>query len=65
LVINGDKDAVLPEHALALSRLLPKARLAIMPGGHGDYIGEISTPNANSNIQTLVVAMINEFLKAK
>lgn len=41
LVINGDADVVRAEHALALSRALPHAQLAILPGGHGDYIGEI------------------------
>lgn len=65
LVINGDTDVVLPDHALTLSRLLPNAHLAILPGGHGDYIGEICSPKANSKIPSLVVALINEFLKAK
>jgi pimeloyl-ACP methyl ester carboxylesterase len=39
-VINGDKEVVLAEHALKLSHALPNAQLAILPGGHGDYIGE-------------------------
>lgn len=65
LVINGDKEAVFPDHALALSRLLPNGRLAILPSGHGDYIGEICAPNTNSKIPSLVVTLINEFLKAK
>ena len=32
LVVCGDADVVRPEHAVALSRLLPHARLAILPG---------------------------------
>jgi pimeloyl-ACP methyl ester carboxylesterase len=32
LVICGDKDVVRPEHAVALFRLLPHARVAIVPG---------------------------------
>jgi pimeloyl-ACP methyl ester carboxylesterase len=62
LVINADADMVRPEHALALSRILPHAQLAILPGVHGEYIGEICTPGKNSKIPALVTAMIVEFL---
>lgn len=64
LVINGDKDFVLAEQALRLSKTLPNARLVILPAGHGDYIGEICSPNPNGQIPNLVVAMIEEFLQA-
>jgi len=33
---------VKPEYAVALSQMIPQARLMIVPGGHGDYMGEIS-----------------------
>jgi hypothetical protein len=36
----GDRDIVKPEHAVELSRQIPGARLLILPGGHGDYLGE-------------------------
>ncbi|HVG11570.1 MAG TPA: alpha/beta hydrolase [Flavisolibacter sp.] len=49
LVINGDAEVVRVEHALTLSRLLPHAQLAILPGGHGDYIGEICAKNIKSS----------------
>jgi pimeloyl-ACP methyl ester carboxylesterase len=62
LIINGDADVVRPEHALELSRTLPHAQLAILPGGHGDYIGEICATNKNSKIPALATAMIEEFL---
>jgi len=62
LVINGDADVVLPEHALALSRLLPHGQLAILPGGHGEYIGEICSRDPHSKIPLLVTAMIKSFL---
>lgn len=64
LVINGDADVVRPEHALALSRILPRAKLAILPGGHGDYIGEICAANSTGKIPSLVTALISEFLLA-
>ncbi len=63
LVINGDKEAIKAEHAFALSRILPHGQLTILPGGHGDYIGEICAPDKNSKIPLLVVGMINEFLQ--
>jgi pimeloyl-ACP methyl ester carboxylesterase len=62
LVINGDAEVVRVEHALALSRVLPHARLAILPGGHGDYIGEICAADKNSRLPALVTAMIEAFL---
>jgi pimeloyl-ACP methyl ester carboxylesterase len=62
LVINGDSEAVRADHALALSRLLPHAQLAILPGGHGDYIGEICAPDTNSRMPAFVTTMIDEFL---
>jgi pimeloyl-ACP methyl ester carboxylesterase len=65
LVINGDAEVVRTEHALELSRLLPHAKLAILPGGHGDYIGEICAVDKHSKIPALVVAMINDFLNSK
>ncbi|MVT44868.1 alpha/beta fold hydrolase [Chitinophaga oryziterrae] len=63
LVINGDAEVIRAEHAMELSRTLPHAQLAILPGGHGDYIGEICAPDKHSKIPALVVAMIDDFLK--
>jgi pimeloyl-ACP methyl ester carboxylesterase len=63
LVINGDAEVILAEHALALSRTLPHARLAILPAVHGEYIGEICTTGKDSKLPALVTAMIEAFLK--
>jgi pimeloyl-ACP methyl ester carboxylesterase len=62
LIISGDTDVVRPEHALELSRTLPHAHLAILPGGHGEYIGEICSTNKNSKMPLLATALIEEFL---
>jgi pimeloyl-ACP methyl ester carboxylesterase len=62
LVINGDSDVVRAEHALSLFRLLPHAQLAILPGGHGDYIGEICAPDKKSTMPTFATSMIEAFL---
>ncbi|MEO8413311.1 MAG: alpha/beta hydrolase [Ginsengibacter sp.] len=60
-IIIGDRDVATPEHAAEMHRLLPNSRLAIIPGGHGDYIGEMTTPQDNTVI-TATVSLINTFL---
>ena len=62
LIIIGDQDVVRPEHAVEMFRLLPHARLAILPGIHGAYIGEVTTGIENSKIPDLAVSIIEEFL---
>jgi hypothetical protein len=53
LIINGHAEVVRAEHGLSLSRALPHAQLAILPGGHGDYIGEICAADKHSKIPAL------------
>jgi pimeloyl-ACP methyl ester carboxylesterase len=43
LIIAGNKDVVTPEHAVEMYRQIPNATLMILPGGHGDCIGELTT----------------------
>jgi pimeloyl-ACP methyl ester carboxylesterase len=62
LIIIGDEDVVRPEHAVEMFRLLPHARLAILPGKHGAYIGEATTEMEDSRIPDLAVSIIEEFL---
>jgi pimeloyl-ACP methyl ester carboxylesterase len=40
LIVVGDRDIVRLEHAVELTRLIRDARLLVLPGGHGDYLGE-------------------------
>ena len=63
LILNGDTDVVRPEHALQLFHMLPHAKLAILPGGHGECIGEVCSPDKDSKVPALVVALIEDFLK--
>ena len=60
-IVIGDKDVVTPEHAAEMHRLLSNSRLAILPGGHGEYIGEITTPQ-DTTLIAATVSMINKFL---
>lgn len=60
-IIAGDKDVVTPEHAVEMHRLISNSQLAIIPGGHGDYMGEMNTP-LNRILIEATVSMINKFL---
>lgn len=61
LIITGDRDVTTPVHAAEIQSLLSGSRLAVFPGGHGDYIGEITTPQ-DSVMISATVNMINKFL---
>jgi pimeloyl-ACP methyl ester carboxylesterase len=60
-IIAGNADVVSPEHAVEMYRLLPHAQLAILPGAHGEYIGEITTPQDTDFIAG-TISMIEKFL---
>ena len=62
LIIIGDKDIISPEHAIELHRQIINSELAIIPGGHGEYIGEITTIKPDFKESDLVVPMIEKFL---
>ncbi|MGM7778226.1 alpha/beta fold hydrolase [Arthrobacter sp. KNU-44] len=40
LVLLGDRDVIKPEHGVQVVRAIPGSRLMIVPGNHGDYLGE-------------------------
>ena len=65
LIIIADQDIITPEHALELHRQIANSELAIIPGGHGEYIGEITTVEPDFNESELVVPMIEKFLNKK
>ena len=62
LIIIGDKDVIKPEHAIEMHRQIANSSLAIIPGVHGEYIGEITTLNSNSKEAGFVIPMIERFL---
>lgn len=64
LIVIGDQDVVRPEHAVELTRLIPAARLLILPGGHGDYLGEAVTTQKESDYPELTARLIGQFLDA-
>jgi pimeloyl-ACP methyl ester carboxylesterase len=42
LVVAADHDVVRVEHTVLLASLIPNGRLLIVPGNHGDYLGELA-----------------------
>jgi pimeloyl-ACP methyl ester carboxylesterase len=64
LVLLGDRDVPTLEHALELTRLLPRARLMILPAGHGDYLGEAILGKPGSAVPELTAGFIEQFLDA-
>ncbi|HEV7745783.1 MAG TPA: hypothetical protein VGO56_12365 [Pyrinomonadaceae bacterium] len=62
LVVIGDRDLPTPEHAVEMYRLMARARLAILPGTHGSYMGEAMSAQVDTKVMELFVAMVEEFL---
>ncbi len=64
LIIVGDRDIVKPEHAVELTRLIPDARLIVLAGGHGDYLGEAIATQRATRAPELTAGLVEEFLDA-
>ena len=62
LLVNGDTDVATSEHVVTLSKMISNCKLAIIPGGHGAYIGEITTLKENYNDTDFIVPIIENFL---
>jgi pimeloyl-ACP methyl ester carboxylesterase len=64
LILTGDRDVPLPEHAVEMYRLMPHASLTILPGGHGDYMAEITTLKT-AHIPPTAFPVIEDFLNER
>jgi pimeloyl-ACP methyl ester carboxylesterase/uncharacterized protein YndB with AHSA1/START domain len=65
LIVLGDQDIVKPEHAVELTRLISGARLLVLPGGHGDYLGEAVMTQKPTRYPELTARLIDEFLDSE
>lgn len=65
LIVLGDQDIVKPEHGVELAHLIPGARLLVLPGGHGDYLGEAVMTRRATRYPELTARLIEEFLDAR
>lgn len=63
LIIAGDRDVVTPAHSAEMAHVIPHARLMILPGTHGSFIGEAMTQTHDSKLPQFTVEVIEDFLK--
>ncbi|HEX6890282.1 MAG TPA: alpha/beta hydrolase [Chryseolinea sp.] len=62
LIVAADKDVATPEHYVAMHRLISNSQLLIIPGGHGEFMGEITFPDSERKAESFVT-LIEEFLE--
>lgn len=63
LLVNGDADVATSEHMVLMSHLIPNCKLAIIPGGHGEYMGEINTLKSQKPNIFPIIPILATFLK--
>ncbi len=63
LILAADHDVITVAHSLFMSQVIPRAQLAILPGMHGTYLGEICTVKQGSKLPEMTVNLVEEFLK--
>lgn len=62
LILIGDNDVTTFAHAAEMQALIRNSSLMVIPGGHGDYIGEITTLKQRKGIYRQVAFLIEDFL---
>ena len=65
LFINGNKDVASADHIVAMSKLISGSQIAIVPGAHGAYIGEIISLKPDYKDRDFVIPIIENFLDEK
>lgn len=62
LVIVADRDVITVEGTARLARTLPDARLLVLPGNHGDYLGERGASGGTAGSVALTAPHLLAFL---
>lgn len=62
LVVSADRDVVTAEYAARMAGFIPGARLLIVPGGHGDYLGEQAASGGDLRTMHATVPLLLRFL---
>ncbi|MFC5906198.1 alpha/beta fold hydrolase [Streptacidiphilus monticola] len=62
LVVAADRDVVRVDHAARLASLIPGARLLVVPGNHGDYLGELAAAAGDSGPLERTLPFLTAFL---
>jgi pimeloyl-ACP methyl ester carboxylesterase len=61
LIMQTDQDVPTVEHGVFVARLLPQGRIAIFPGPHDNFLGDVT--KASPQMTAASLAVITEFLK--
>ena len=62
LFIGADKDVVTAEHVVKMAKLVPGARMAILPGNHSTIIGETGVTAEEAKLSAITVSIAAAFL---
>ncbi|CAH0292036.1 Tropinesterase [Arthrobacter sp. Bi83] len=62
LVVSADRDVATAEHAARIASVIPGARLLVIPGGHGDYLGELAASAGDLRTMHATVPFLLRFL---
>lgn len=63
LFIVSDHDVITVDHTRKMSQLVQKGQLVVLPGVHGEFIGEICTAKKDSKLPEITVGLVEEFLR--
>jgi pimeloyl-ACP methyl ester carboxylesterase len=64
MIISSDRDVIVPEHSVRMARLIPGARLLILPGVHGASIGALEA-GVGKGEADMVARLVDQFLAGK
>ncbi len=62
LVVAADQDVIRTEHTMLLASLIPNARMLIVPGNHGGYLGELAAAGGDPGPLQRTLPFIVDFL---
>lgn len=65
LIMNGNQDVCDHQHAIEMQRLIQGSQLAILPGGHGEYIGSAESLNGREWKHPYGAELITAFLEVR
>lgn len=62
LFLSGYQDIVRPEPTLTLAREVAVGRTAVIPAGHGDYLGTTHTGRTDRSLVDVTLGLVHGFL---
>lgn len=60
--MSVQQDIVTPEHAARMARAIPGARLMVVPGNHGNYLGELAASDGDTSLLRVTLPFLIRFL---